>query len=397
MRPLRSILLGVCLLCASESWSAEAIAFWDQPQRGANSFNGKAPDEAYFRALRTYGATWVRLAYDKWPSTGRDFLLRNADDYERLDAADLETLLNAIDRAHAAGLKVVVAPLSLPGARWRQLNGNKLDDRLWTNKVYWEQSAGFWRDLAIALRGHPAVVAYNLLNEPSPERLGGLEEGAAPEIKQAWYARHRGSARDLQAFYALLIQAIRAVDEHTPIMVDSGFHAAASAYRYWPVPFEDSSVLYAYHMYEPWVATSARNLKREKPYVYPGVVPFGDREEHWNAERVAEELRQPLDWAREHGVPRTRLVAAEFGCMRRWESCPRYLDDVLSVLEADGVHWAFYAFREDVWEGMDYELGAEKVPWQYWDAVEAGQTYELQRGPNPVFEPISKRLATGAR
>jgi hypothetical protein len=90
-------------------------------------------------------------------------------------------------------------------------------------------------------------------------------------------------------------------------------------------------------------------------------------------------------------VPANRLVAAEFGCMRRWADCPQYLEDVLRALDADGVHWAFYSFRES-WDGMDYELGADKLPWQYWEAIEQGKPYELERGPNEVFQPILDRL-----
>ena len=64
---------------------------------------------------------------------------------------------------------------------------------------------------------------------------------------------------------------------------------------------------------------------------------------------------------------------------------------MLSALEGDGVHWAFYSFRE-AWDGMDYELGTKKLPWQYWEAVEQGRPYELERGPNPLFDPILERL-----
>jgi hypothetical protein len=49
------------------------------------------------------------------------------------------------------------------------------------------------------------------------------------------------------------------------------------------------------------------------------------------------------------------------------------------------------------YRGMDYELGADKVPWQYWDAVEKGEPYELPRKPNPVFEPIRRRLSLSAK
>jgi hypothetical protein len=392
MRRLPVIAALLCCLAAPAP-AADAIGFWDTPRHGANCFNEAPPDAAYFRALRAYGATWVRLAFSKWKSPGgRDFLFGSLDEYQALVPEDLAILRAVLDRAHAAGLKVVVTPLELPGARWRQLNDDKFDDRLWSEPRYAAQAAAFWKDLAAALRDHPAVAAYNLVNEPVPERKGGLEEHAAADAQRAWYATVRGTSRDLPALYARMIAAVRGVDASTPIMLDAGHYAAADGFSYWPAALRDPRLLYAYHMYEPWAVTSSPNMKLDKPRRYPGVAPYAGGESHWDAARVAAYLQQPLDWARQHGVPVNRLVAAEFGCMRRWVDCPRYLEDVLTKLEADGVHWAFYSFRES-WDGMDYELGADKLPWQYWQALEQGKPFPLRRGPNPVFDPILRRLS----
>jgi hypothetical protein len=389
----RAILPFLLWLVAAPVPGADAISFWDQVRRGANSFNETPPDAAYFRALRGYGAHWVRLSFSKWPSArGGDFLFGSLDDYRALVPEDLATLRRVLDDAQAADVKVVVVPLGLPGARWTQQNGGKFDDRLWSDCAWWTAAAAAWRDLATGLRHHHSIVAYNLLNEPAPERRGGLDEHAAPETMRAWYQRARGTSRDLPAFYEMLVKEIRAIDAVTPIMLDAGFYAAADAWSYWPAAPSDMRLLYAYHMYEPWAATSAGNLKRERPYRYPGEAPFGAGAAHWDRASVEGYLQQPVDWARRHGVPANRLVAAEFGCMRRWADCPRYLEDVLRALDADGVHWAFYSFRES-WDGMDYELGDAKLPWQYWEAIEKGQPFELVRGPNAVFEPIQRRLA----
>ena len=390
MRHLSFATIVFALLCAP-AFAADRMDFWETPQRGANCFNEAPPDAEYFRALRGYGATWVRLTFSKWKSRQRDFLFGSLDDYQGLVAEDLATLRATLDRAHSAGLKVVLTPLSLPGARWIQQNDNQFDDRLWSDKRYWHQSAAFWRDLTAALKDHPAIAAYNLINEPVPERNGGLDEHADAATQLAWYAQARGTTRDLPALYELLIAAVRATDPKTPIMLDGGYYAAADGWTYWPAALKDPRLLYAYHMYEPWSATSTPNMKRKEPYRYPGVTPFGGTDVAWDAARVEAYLQQPLDWAKAHGVAVNRLVAGEFGCVRTWVDCPRYLEDVLTALDADGVHWAFYSFREK-WDGMDYELGAGKLPWKYWQAQQKGEPFLLPRGPNKVFEPILRRL-----
>lgn len=387
------ILASALALASLPSVAADLIDFWDTPRHGGNSFNRLPPDQAYFEALKGYGATWVRLSYDKWKPERRDFLMGDADAYKGLVAADLASLKATLDNAHAAGLKVVIAPLSLPGMRWAQNNQGTFDDRLWQDKAYWAQAADFWRDLALALKGHPAVAAYNLINEPAPEMRGGLAEHAEPGRMRQWYAQAQGSARDLPAFYRQVVAAIREVDTVTPVMLDAGWYAAADAFGYWPAPLQDARVLYSLHMYEPYQATSAPNMARKQPIPYPGPAPFGGKREHWGAERVAEYLQQPLAWVDAMKIPRSRLVVGEFGCMRQLAGCRQYLEDVLTVLDQNKLHWAFYSFREDNWDGMDYELGSAKVPWRYWQAIDKGEPDPLVRQATAEFEPIRQRLA----
>lgn len=393
MKLMKTAVLMMCLMMAAPvARSDNGMAFWQSVQRGANSFNRLPPDDEYFAALRQYGAKWVRLSWDKWQADDRDFLMGNADDYTGLNPADMKVLTDTLDRAHRAGLRVVITPLSLPGMRWSQNNQGRFDDRLWRDKEYWRQSENYWRDLAGALKGNPAVAAYNLINEPAPEKVTGLAEHAGAAEMKAWYARHRGSARDLPAFYERLISAVRDADPSTPVMVDAGWYAAADAFGYWPAALSDTSVLYSFHMYEPYSVTSAPNLKREKKFGYPGLAPYSGRKEYWGAERVKEYLSGPVTWAKAHNIPSERLVMAEFGCIRVLEGCAQYLEDVLKAADAFSFHWAFYAFREDSWDAMDYELGREPVPHSYWENVSRNARDTLKRQSTPEFSPISRRL-----
>lgn len=101
-----------------------------------------------------------------------------------------------------------------------------------------------------------------------------------------------------------------------------------------------------------------------------------------------------MAWAKAHGIPPNRMVAGKFGCIRKLNSCAAYLDDVLTAFDCEALHWAFYSFREDAWDAMDYELGQGKVAWQYWEAMEKNLPDPVPRKATPVFEPIRKRLAT---
>lgn len=195
-RLLRAVLLG-CALLAAPAQAADAIAFWDQPRAGGGQIQRGAPGPGLVPGAKDLGATWTRLGFSKWKGEGRDFLIGDAERYDGLVAADLAVLRTALDAAQAAGLQVAVTPLSLPGARWRQQNGGRFDDRLWSEPAFADQAAAFWRDLAVALKDHPGVAAYDILNEPAPGLKGGLPENAPMAATRDWQASVAGAPRDL--------------------------------------------------------------------------------------------------------------------------------------------------------------------------------------------------------
>jgi len=146
---------------------AEEPDFWDSQKKGANCFNN-VPAKQWFRNARDLGLQWVRLAYDKWDSGHRDFLIGDASNYDGLVPEDLEKLKKVINWAAEYDIQLVITPLSLPGARWRQNNENRPDLRLWESFTYWEQAIQFWIDLANELKDYENIVAYNIINEPHP-------------------------------------------------------------------------------------------------------------------------------------------------------------------------------------------------------------------------------------
>lgn len=392
-----SFILGFVLICGllfSLTVNAkQKMDFWDSPKYGGNSFNEVPPDYAYFKALRATGASWVRLTFSKWRGEGKDFLIGDIDNYSALDAADLAVLKRVVEDAEKAGISVVITPLGLPGSRWSQQNNDTYDARLFMDKAFWQQSAAFWQDLANALKSHQNIVAYNLINEPVPEYETELDEHAPLEDRLAWYNKIKGSSRDLPAFYESVIAAIRTKDSETPIMVGGGWYSGALGLTNWPSPLSDAKVVYEMHMYEPWAATSSHNAIRTEPYRYPGYEGwYGDEKVVWNKAMLNQHLAATFEWAEKVNVPANRLVVSEFGCMRLWQDCATYLDDVLTILNAHEVHWAFYSFREDVWEGMDYELAPDVKPGQFYDLMDQGEADKIKRTPHPLLDVIKSHM-----
>ena len=371
--------------------AGEKIEFWNTPRKGANFFN-VVPEERWFKDAKSVGIEWVRLAYDKWVGKQRDFLLGDADKFSGIVQEDLKKLIRVLDWAHKNNLKVVIAPLGLPGNRWVQKNGDMHDLRLWNDKKFWKQSSDFWGELAKNLKGHPAVVGYNILNEPTPEMKSGLPEESPPGKYLEWNQRVKGSARDLPAFYETVISSIRENDPETPIIVDSGWYGRPAAFSFWP-KLSDENSLYSIHMYEPYEFTNRKNFKAEKPLQYPGPIPFGDNVAVWNKERIDAYFSPFFQWAEGKGIPPNRLMAGEFGCYRRNPGCGEYLSDVIEVLNSKRVHWAFYSFREDEWDGFEYEVGTGGFSDRYWTDKDAGKNPEVPRSDNPLFQVLKKEFS----
>jgi hypothetical protein len=341
----------------------ERRAYFDVQRRGANFFN-RVETRARFRAAAARGIRLVRLVPDKWKGAGRDFLLGSADNFVALVPEDLARLRAVLDTAHAEGVRVVLGLLGLPGARWRQLNGDRSDFRLYREVRYQDQAVELWRQLARALAGHPAVVAYNPINEPHPERATDT------------------AGFDLSAFYRRVVAAIRESDRDVAVVLDGGdFASPAGLARLTPIE-GDPRVLYAFHFYIPWAYVNHASRGR---YRYPGEIPVDDdspETRRWDAGALSRALRPVVAWQRRHDIPSSRVFAAEFGCPRTHPGVERWIGDLIRIFNARGWHWAFYSFREDTWHAMDYELGP--------------RAENRARGDNVIWRVIQAAFRPGA-
>jgi hypothetical protein len=368
---------------------ARRLSFWDSPKRGANFFNEVETRER-LRAAREAGLEWVRLVPDKWTSSGRDFLLGDAGDFQGIVPEDLSRLKEVLGWAEAEGVPVVMGMLNLPGCRWVQQNDGHQDYRLWNEERYQRQAAEFWRELATVLRDHPAVVAYNPLNEPHPAREDGHDGADSPGFAR-WLEEHRGTTGDLDRFYARVVGAIREVDPRTPILVEGYGHGSVTGLTHLST-VDDPAILYSFHFYEPWQYTARKANKGR--YAYPDAMPahWDGPAEKWERDRVSRMMDPVTEWAEAHAVTAKRIVAAEFGCDRGAAGAREYLADVVATLNARGWHWAFYSFREDAWDRMDYELGTGGLGAAYWEAVERGESPPRPWKDNPLWQVLQEGL-----
>ncbi len=156
-------------LATAVSSKERKIDFWNKQHKGAN-YHNLVPTKQWWLDAKAAGINIVRLFPNNWQKAGRDFLIGDADNYERISEPDFQKLKDTLDHAQAVGIKVVITTVSLPGSRFRDHNDGKDDTRLWRDENYQNQSIAFWKELSLRLKNHAAVVGYNILNEPHPER-----------------------------------------------------------------------------------------------------------------------------------------------------------------------------------------------------------------------------------
>ena len=388
----RLLIVSLVILFSSKaSASNEKLGFWDVQRKGANG-DAKNPD-AWFKAAADVGIEFVRLAPVAWEAEGRDFLLGDADNFTGIPERDYEKLENALDIAHRHGVKIVLTMFSLPGARNRQFNDYKFDYRLWTDEKYQEQALAFWKELATRLKDHPAIVGYNPLNEPHPARKDGFENGDEKGFEK-WLTKHKDTTADLNRFNRRIVKAIRSMDSETPIILNCWFHSSSNGFRYLD-PVDDEAVLYAFHYYEPWVFSTYRVNKGR--FSYPDKMPVAgsDATEPWTRADIQKRIQPVIDWAIRFNIPASRITAEELGCDRRVAGALAYLEDTIATFNEHQWHWAFYSFRSSDWDGLDYELGTEKLGWKYWQAREKGVEHEIliKRHDNPLWNVFKREFA----
>lgn len=385
----------VCLFWLLSSIFAEntqKIDFWSMQRKGANGALHRFRPE-WFEAAASVGLEFIRFAPDQLPAAEKDFLIGDADHFTTLNETDFTLLEKILDTAHQHNIKIVLVMFSLPGCRWRQLNNDIDDFRLWQQDEFQQQAFSFWQQLALRLKDHPAIVGYNPLNEPHPGKMAGHEDPGTDFLE--WLKNGKDTPADLNRFNRLMVQAIREVDPETPIILDSYFYADATGLPF-TEPVADSRTLYAFHNIAPWVFAAFRINKGR--FSYPDKMPEGQNavDVPWTLKNLAERVTPVLNFASKYNIPSSRIIASEFWCDRRVSGCREYMADAIKIYNGHGWHWAFYDFRSDGdWGGLDYELGDNpKLGWKFWQAVESGEDADAykNRHDNPIWEVIRREF-----
>jgi quinol monooxygenase YgiN len=288
-----------------------------------------------FDALAAMGANYVNISCSG--------LFAEKPPYE-LDEAAQANLDALLGMAAAADLFAVISFRAGPGRAefsiccygedWYDPEIH-LDDSVWTTQAAQDAWVAMWRHTAERYRDNPVVVGYDLMVEPNANEV--LFDEWDP---QAFYDAHGDTLADWDQLFPRIVDAIREVDQLTPVLVQ---HMGYSAVDWLPLMkvIDDERTVYAVHQYQPYVFTH-----QEPPLTntYPGVF---DADEDGTAENVDREWLDALlgtvdEFISDHGVV---VAVNEMGVMRWEPGAEVYLSDEIELLESRGLNWAVWAWE----------------------------------------------------
>ncbi len=182
-----------------------------------------------------------------------------------------------------------------------------------------------WTAVAARFKDHPAVIGYDILNEPYPGSYFDKIEAATRRTVKDGAPSAAFDVERFGPFYQRVIDAIRTVDSDHWIFFEPRFGAPANGSPSWIPRLDDPRsgtprIVYIPHLYSGIAEATV------------DYAPWNDTVPSWERERTTDVARQ--------GGP---LVIGEFGFTWSMTNAPRYMLDVLDTADRMLAGWAWWA------------------------------------------------------
>ena len=246
--------------------------FWD-------SYLENYITEADIQWLSESGINLIRLPFDYRLLCHDDFLGRDMQGYTYLD--------RAIEWCGTHNIYVLLDMHAAPGGQ----TGDNIDDSdgypwLMVDEGMQQMVCDIWQDIAMRYASNPAVIGYNLLNEPIPQYFD------ADNLKPK-----------LEPLYKRITEAIREVDGHHIIFL--GGAVWETDFSVFSEPFDDQ-LAYTFHKY--WMPPEQK------------------------------EIQQYVDFREKHQVP---ILMGESG-----ENQDEWVRDFRELMDRNEIHWTFWPYKK---------------------------------------------------
>ena len=229
-------------------------------------------------------------------------------------AANLATLDAALPLARASGIKIILCAAETYGWNRNVFLGSAAD-----LATYRTHLTTFWTAMAQRYLNEPAIVAYDVLNEPVTDYFS----------QGTWYYNVMPAA----------VAAIRSVNSNIWLVIESEYQGAAGGFTTMPV-LNDPRVIYSFHFYSPHSYCN-QGILGYPGYtaIYPGLnsmwgtAPYT----YWDKETLRNEMLDVIHF--KNTYPDKRIIVGEFGVIRWASGADRWLSDCIALFEQYGWDW----------------------------------------------------------
>jgi hypothetical protein len=232
----------------------------------------------------------------------------------------IERLRAFLTVCHKRNLKVIICASGIPGRKLDVL-WNQTDD----GKMVRKHLASFWDAFAREFRDEPAIIAYDIFNEPNYK----------PGQEHLWIKEMLPEA----------VAAIRAVNPGIWLLVEPGPWGLPAGLDQME-PLDDPRVIYSFHQYAPHNYThqgvGATREASRGTLVYPGMLQMFDSTpaRQWDRAALRESMRSAIDFA---AKTHARILVGEFGVARWAPGRGEWLADNIALFEEQGWDWMFHS------------------------------------------------------
>jgi endoglycosylceramidase len=187
-----------------------------------------------------------------------------------------------------------------------------------------------WLEVVRRFKDHPAVIGYDLMNEPHPGSL--IDEGELLGLPNPASPSPIFDRQYLSPFYQRLIDAIRVEDDQNWIFFEPRYGAPGNGAPSWITDLTDPR--------------QGRPRLAYYPHLYSISLEGTQRYDRATDSSVA-------DWERERGEELGRwkmpMAVGEWGLDRSAENWEEFVDDVLAMADRMLAGWAYWSYDPGGW------------------------------------------------
>ncbi len=374
--PTQPLLTSLANLENSLSEVRNKIDLWTRATpmlRGANIWQAVVIPavDGTFKGSGSVGPPFTQEDFDLLASLGANYVVISAPGLftenppYQVDEEVQRNLDRMLEMIEKADMFATIAFRTGPGkAEWSLCCSDTHDydgyfnDAVWSDPQAQAAWVAMWQYTAERYHGNRMVVGYELMVEPNAaDILYGIDS------PKEFFRSYSGTIADWSTLYPQIVNAIREVDEKTPVLIGADGYSSIAWLSYL-IPAASINIVYDVHQYMPYDTYTHQNEDGKNRYPGTFDVDYDGKEEAFDKNYLSSLLQPVRQYVQKHKVP---VAINEFGVKRWVPGAANYLYDLLSLFEQEGWNYAIWEWSTSYEpyglnvDDFNYKLGIDPL------------------------------------